>query len=74
MRKTKKTKPSSRVAKAVSKRLKPVSATPSVRAAAPIAFNDLFPVNIQKTDTTPDTTSHAPEPQQEINFPGSKAA
>ena len=74
MRKTKKTKQSPRVAKAVSKRLKPVAAAPSVPAAAPIAFNDLFPVNIQKTDTTADTASLASEPQQDIDFPGSKAA
>ena len=74
MRKTKKTKQSPRVAKAVSKRLKPVVAPPSVPAAAPIAFNDLFPVNIQKTDTTADTASHASDPQQDMDFPGSKAA
>jgi hypothetical protein len=74
MRKTKKTKQSPRVAKAVSKRLKPVAAAPSVPAAAPISFDNLFPVNIQKTDTTADTASLAPEPHQDTGFPGSKAA
>jgi hypothetical protein len=73
MRKTKKTKQSPRVAKAVSKRVKPVAAAPSVPATAPIAFDNLFPVNTQ-TDTTPDTASLAPEPHQETDFPGSKAA
>jgi len=67
MRKTKKAKQSPRVAKAVSKRLKPI-------AAAPSAVNDLFPVNSHKTDTTADTASLDSDPQQDIDFPGSKAA
>jgi len=74
MRKTKKTKQSPSVAKAVSKRTKPVAAAQSVPAAAPIAFNELFPVNTQKTDTAQDTESFTPEPHQESEFPGSKAA
>jgi hypothetical protein len=73
MRKTKKTKQSPSVAKAVSKRSKPVAAAPSVPAAA-IAFNDQFPVNTRKTDTAQDTESFTPEPHQESEFPGSKAA
>jgi hypothetical protein len=73
MRKTKKTKQSSSVARRSLKRLKSVTPAPSVPAAAPIAFNDLFPVDIHKPDTTADTASLGPEPQNESNF-GQKAA
>jgi len=69
---TKQTKKSSKVASRASKGLKPVSAArtvaPAVPAAAPIHFNDPFPVNIHKPDATADVTAMAPDPQKESNF------
>jgi hypothetical protein len=68
MRKTtlKKAKQSSRVRGSLSKQAKPVSAAPTVPAADPIAFNDPFPVNIQKSDTT--ATSAVSEPERHTSI------
>ena len=69
---TKLAKKSSKVASRASKGLKPVSAARTVAAAvpaaAPIEFNNLFPVNTQKPDAAADVTAMAPDPQKETNF------
>jgi hypothetical protein len=69
MRKTtlKKAKQSPRVRGGFSKPAKPVSAVPTV-PADPITFNDPFPVNIHKPDTTANTTSLAPESERQTSI------